>query len=117
MTQSTRLLLMALLMFPQIVETLYSPILPALSSAFAISEAAAGQTLSLYFMAFAFGIVLWAIYVIASAAHHLHSCTVCVYGGRDNGFMGDGLFCPFDLPHGDGTRCCDWLNWHTNRDA
>lgn len=59
MTQSTRLLLMALLMFPQIVETLYSPILPVLSSAFAVSEAAAGQTLSLYFMAFAFGIVLW----------------------------------------------------------
>lgn len=59
MTRSTRLLLMALMMFPQIVETLYSPILPALTDAFAISEYAAGQTLSFYFIAFAFGIVLW----------------------------------------------------------
>lgn len=53
------LLLTALLMFPQIAETMYSPALPSIAQSFAVSHAAAAQTLSLYFFAFAFGVVFW----------------------------------------------------------
>lgn len=48
-----------LLMFPQVVETLYSPALTAIAQGFQVSAAAAAQTLSLYFFAFAFGVVVW----------------------------------------------------------
>ncbi|MGS0725903.1 multidrug effflux MFS transporter [Shewanella sp. 0m-11] len=52
-------LITALMMFPQIVETIYSPVLPNIASAFDVSEHAASQTLSIYFIAFAFGVVVW----------------------------------------------------------
>lgn len=52
-------LLIALMMFPQIVETIYSPALTDIATAFNVSQSDAGQTLSLYFIAFAFGVVIW----------------------------------------------------------
>ena len=52
-------LLIALMMFPQIVETIYSPALTDIVTAFNVSQSDAGQTLSLYFIAFAFGVVIW----------------------------------------------------------
>jgi MFS family permease len=52
-------LIIALMMFPQIVETIYSPVLPHLASTFGISVNTAAQTLSVYFTAFAFGVVCW----------------------------------------------------------
>lgn len=52
-------LLIMLLMFPQVVETIYSPVLPHLVDYFGISMASASQTLSIYFVAFAFGVVVW----------------------------------------------------------
>lgn len=52
-------LLIALMMFPQIVETIYSPALTDIALAFNVSQESAGQTLSLYFLAFAFGVVTW----------------------------------------------------------
>ncbi len=52
-------LLMALIMFPQIVETIYSPALPAIAKSFSVSANQAGQTLSWYFLAFAMGVVIW----------------------------------------------------------
>jgi len=54
-------LLIALMMFPQFVETIYSPALPLLSERFNISAERASMTLSLYFIAFAIGIVFWGI--------------------------------------------------------
>ncbi|EKE68041.1 MFS transporter [Gallaecimonas xiamenensis] len=57
--QPRLLLLTALLMFPQVVETLYSPALPAIADAFKVSAQLAGHSLSLYFIAFAFGVVFW----------------------------------------------------------
>lgn len=50
---------MALIMFPQIVETIYSPALPAIATGFAVSHHQAGLTLSWYFLAFAIGVVVW----------------------------------------------------------
>jgi len=47
-----------LMMFPQIVETIYSPALTSIAQGFAVDNAAAGQTLSLYFAAFAGGTLL-----------------------------------------------------------
>ncbi|ODA24205.1 MFS transporter [Photobacterium damselae subsp. damselae] len=46
-------------MLPQIAETIYSPILPSISQAFYVSVVDAGQTLSIYFIAFAVGVVFW----------------------------------------------------------
>lgn len=49
----------ALMMFPQVVETIYSPALPDIARGFSITAEHAGQTLSLYFLAFALGVVAW----------------------------------------------------------
>ncbi|WP_099140752.1 Bcr/CflA family efflux MFS transporter [Xenorhabdus kozodoii] len=52
-------LAIALMMFPQIVETLYSPALTSIADGFSVSPKQAAQTLSLYFFAFALGVVVW----------------------------------------------------------
>ncbi|WP_281545830.1 multidrug effflux MFS transporter [Grimontia sp. SpTr1] len=52
-------LLGALLMFPQIAETIYSPALPNLAEDFGVSFDTASLTLSVYFSAFAVGVVVW----------------------------------------------------------
>lgn len=48
-----------LIMFPQVVETIYSPALPGIAQAFRVSSERAAQTLSVYFVAFAVGVALW----------------------------------------------------------
>jgi len=48
-----------LMMFPQIMETIYSPALPNIAESFAVSVASASQTLSVYFIAFAIGVFCW----------------------------------------------------------
>ncbi|MCU8104494.1 multidrug effflux MFS transporter [Shewanella sp. SM101] len=52
-------LVVLLMMFPQIMETIYSPALPNIAEHFAVSVAGASQTLSVYFMAFAIGVFCW----------------------------------------------------------
>jgi len=52
-------LLTLLIMFPQLVETIYSPALPNIATFFQISSERAAQTLSVYFVAFAVGVALW----------------------------------------------------------
>ncbi|MCW7761785.1 Bcr/CflA family efflux MFS transporter [Photorhabdus luminescens] len=52
-------LAIALMMFPQIVETIYSPALTNIAKEFKVSAVQAAQTLSLYFFAFAIGVVVW----------------------------------------------------------
>ena len=54
-------LMVLLMMFPQVVETLYSPALPHIAAGFDVPLALAGQTLSIYFLAFAAGVVCWGI--------------------------------------------------------
>lgn len=49
----------ALLMFPQIAQTLYSPALSDIGQAFAVGPQAAAQLLSVFFLAFALGVVVW----------------------------------------------------------
>lgn len=53
------LLTIALLMFPQIAQTLYSPALGDIGRVFNVGPQAAAQTLSVYFLAFAVGVVVW----------------------------------------------------------
>lgn len=48
-----------LLSFPQVVETIYSPVLPRIATAYRATPEEAAQTLSLWFVAFAFGVVVW----------------------------------------------------------
>lgn len=52
-------LLTALLMFPQIVETLYSPALTDIARHFSVTAQDAAWTLSLYFVGFAAGVLFW----------------------------------------------------------
>lgn len=59
MLKKLLVLAVALLMFPQIAQTLYSPALADIGQAFTVGPEAAGQTLSVYFLAFAFGVVVW----------------------------------------------------------
>ncbi|WP_416046620.1 MFS transporter [Haematospirillum sp. H4890] len=46
-------------MFPQVVETIYSPALTHIADGFRVSAEMAAQTLSCYFFAFALGVVVW----------------------------------------------------------
>lgn len=57
--QNLLVLTVALLMFPQLAQTLYSPALGDIGEVFAVGPERAGQTLSVYFLAFAFGVVVW----------------------------------------------------------
>ncbi|WP_349920458.1 multidrug effflux MFS transporter [Aeromonas veronii] len=52
-------LVVGLMMFPQIVETIYSPALTGIATRFGVSDGQASQTLSAYFLAFAVGVVCW----------------------------------------------------------
>ena len=53
--QNLRVLAVALLMFAQLAQTLYSPALGDIGQAFAVEPERAGQTLSVYFLGFACG--------------------------------------------------------------
>ncbi|QNK31955.1 MFS transporter [Serratia sp. JUb9] len=48
-----------MMMFPQLAETIYSPALTHIATGFQVSAEIAAQTLSCYFFAFAFGVVVW----------------------------------------------------------
>lgn len=54
-------LMVVMLMFPQIVETIYSPVLGDIAQSFSITYSQAAQTLSIYFTAFAIGVVVWGL--------------------------------------------------------
>ncbi|MFT0212761.1 MFS transporter [Pseudomonas sp. F1_0610] len=54
-------LIVSLMMFPQIAETIYSPILPELSTIFGVTAETTSLTISLYFTAFAIGVVVWGV--------------------------------------------------------
>ncbi|MGF1735179.1 multidrug effflux MFS transporter [Photobacterium satsumensis] len=60
-TKPSLSLMVIMLMFPQIVETIYSPALGSIAQAFSVSYAQAAQTLSIYFSAFAIGVVVWGV--------------------------------------------------------
>lgn len=52
-------LIIALVGFPQISETIYTPALPDVATSLSTSSSAVEQTLSIYFMGFAVGVFLW----------------------------------------------------------
>ncbi|RLJ31876.1 Bcr/CflA subfamily drug resistance transporter [Chryseobacterium sp. 7] len=54
-------LLTLLIMFPQFIETIYSPVLPMVQQKFGIKEESVTLTISLYFIAFALGVAFWGI--------------------------------------------------------
>jgi Bcr/CflA subfamily drug resistance transporter len=55
------LLIVLLLGFPQISETIYTPSLPDLAHAFRVDDKWAEFTLSIYFIGFALGVCLWGV--------------------------------------------------------
>ncbi|MEW4340332.1 multidrug effflux MFS transporter [Vibrio diabolicus] len=60
-TKPSLWLMLVMLMFPQIVETIYSPALSSIALSFDVNHAQAAQTLSIYFLAFAIGVVGWGV--------------------------------------------------------
>ena len=60
-TVPSLLIIILLVGFPQISESIFTPILPALSSAFNIHDSVAQLTMSIYFVAFAVGVLFWGI--------------------------------------------------------
>jgi predicted MFS family arabinose efflux permease len=58
-SRSLLVLAIALLMFAQIAQTLYSPALADIGQAFTVTAQETAQMLSVYFLAFAFGVVVW----------------------------------------------------------
>lgn len=54
-------LLTLLVMLPQFVETIYSPVLPMIQKHFGVKEESVTLTISLYFIAFALGVAFWGI--------------------------------------------------------
>lgn len=52
-------ILILLVMFPQFVETIYSPALPLIAREFGVNEETATLTISFYFIAFAAGVIFW----------------------------------------------------------
>lgn len=53
--------MIVMLMFPQIVETIYSPALGSIAQSFAVTYTQAAQTLLAYFSSFAIGVVVWGV--------------------------------------------------------
>lgn len=53
------LLIIVLVGFPQISESIFTPSLPALSDAFNVSDKSIQLTMSIYFVAFAIGVMFW----------------------------------------------------------
>ncbi|RJX71973.1 MFS transporter [Vibrio sinensis] len=60
-TKPSLWLMVVMLMFPQIVETIYSPALGSIAHSFAVTYTQAAQTLSVYFFSFAIGVVVWGV--------------------------------------------------------
>lgn len=54
-------LLTVLVMLPQFVETIYSPVLPMVKEQFGVNEESVTLTISLYFIAFALGVAFWGV--------------------------------------------------------
>ncbi|WP_431608884.1 MFS transporter [Chryseobacterium sp. 'Rf worker isolate 10'] len=54
-------LLTLLVMLPQFIETIYSPVLPMVREEFGVKEESVTLTISLYFIAFALGVAFWGI--------------------------------------------------------
>ncbi|MCG7498037.1 MFS transporter [Vibrio sp. Of7-15] len=73
-------LMVTLMMFPQIAETIYSPVLPHIAEQFKVSAQHASQTLSVYFVAFALGVIGWGILADHIGRRATMLCGLCVYG-------------------------------------
>lgn len=80
-TKPSLWLMVVILMFPQIVETIYSPALGSIARSFAVSYAQAAQTLSIYFSAFAVGVVVWGILADKWGRRPTMLLGLFIYGG------------------------------------
>jgi len=58
-TVPSLLLIIVLVGFPQISESIFTPVLPMLSSNMNVSAATSQLTMSIYFIAFAIGVLFW----------------------------------------------------------
>ena len=79
-TKPSLWLMVVMLMFPQIVETIYSPALSSIAQSFTVSDSQAAQTLSVYFLAFAIGVVVWGVIADKLGRRPTMIIGLCIYG-------------------------------------
>lgn len=79
-TKPSLWLMLVMLMFPQIVETIYSPALSSIALSFDVNHAQAAQTLSIYFLAFAIGVVVWGVLADKLGRRHTMLIGLFIYG-------------------------------------
>ncbi|MGF1749145.1 multidrug effflux MFS transporter [Vibrio cionasavignyae] len=72
-------LMVTMLMFPQIVETIYSPVLGSIAQHFFVTDAQVAQTLSIYFIAFAIGVVAWGVFADKYGRRPAMLCGLIIY--------------------------------------
>lgn len=85
-------LAVALVMFPQIAQTLYSPALADIGRVFAVGPSEAAQTLSVYFLAFAFGVVVWGRMCDRMGRHPAMLAGLALYAGASTLALGVSSF-------------------------
>ncbi|WP_318436222.1 MFS transporter [Photobacterium leiognathi] len=90
------LLAISLLMFPQLIETMYSPALTSIKNHFSVTTSEAAQALSLFFMVFAVGVVFWGtmcdvigrrLSTLLGIAICIASATFCYYAPTFQGLL------------------------------
>ncbi|QIL46782.1 multidrug effflux MFS transporter [Vagococcus coleopterorum] len=74
------LLLILLVGFPQISETIFTPSLPQIATAYGTSMSTAQLTLSIYFLAFAFGVFTWGWLSDRIGRRHAMNLGIVLYG-------------------------------------
>ncbi|PHV12104.1 MFS transporter [Chitinimonas sp. BJB300] len=75
------MLLMLLLGFPQLSETIYAPVLPDIARVFNVTAGQAQWTMSIYFIAFAAGVVYWGRLADHWGRRPALWAALCCYGG------------------------------------
>lgn len=73
-------LIIALVGFPQISETIYTPALPDVATGLSTSAALVEATLAIYFLGFAFGVLLWGIFSDGYGRRAVMIAGILIYG-------------------------------------
>lgn len=74
-------ILILLVIFPQLSETIYAPVLPQIATAFAVTQGQAQWTMSIYFAGFALGVLFWGRMADHFGRRPALLGGLCCYGG------------------------------------
>ena len=115
-TVPSLLIIILLVGFPQISESIFTPILPALSSAFNIHDSVAQLTMSIYFVAFAVGVLFWGILSDTIDVARYAIRILCYLIGNIGLFESD-ISLAVILPFNSSIWCKRWFCYYSIDDA